>query len=105
MSLTPIGRLARLGCSSEPGDLMSATAKARSADDVMFVRKAPSEALPELKMVVLLRPAETDAGVSKPSGSTGTIVGVWAGGEAYEVEFSEPEGALATVRADDLRPA
>lgn len=84
---------------------MSAIAKARPTDDVTFVRKAPSEVLPELTMVVLLRPAHTYSGGIKPAGSTGAIVGIWGDGQAYEVEFREPQGALATVPAGDLRPA
>jgi hypothetical protein len=44
----------------------------------------------------------TDDGVTMEAGSEGTIVGVWRDGEAYEVEFAEPAGALATVEATDL---
>jgi hypothetical protein len=37
-----------------------------------------------------------------PAGSVGTIVHVWRGGAACEVEFSDPFETVATVRADDL---
>ena len=37
-----------------------------------------------------------------PAGSHGTVVGVWQGGRAYEVEFSEPFEALVTVPAEGL---
>jgi hypothetical protein len=38
-----------------------------------------------------------------PAGSHGTVVGVWQGGRAYEVEFSEPFECLVTVPAEGLR--
>ena len=37
-----------------------------------------------------------------PVGTTGTIVGVWADGEAYEVEFTKPFHAVVTVTAPKL---
>jgi type III restriction enzyme len=37
-----------------------------------------------------------------PAGSHGTVVGVWHGGRAYEVEFSEPFECLVTVPAEGL---
>lgn len=61
-------------------------------------------ALRELSVVALVRPATTDDGTEMPAGSEGTIVGIWAGGEAYEVEFVEPVAGLATVEAAGLRP-
>ena len=60
-------------------------------------------ALPELARVALLRAATTDDGAEVPIGSEGTIVAIWAGGEAYEVEFAEPVAGLATVDADGVR--
>ncbi|WP_449411908.1 hypothetical protein [Methylobacterium komagatae] len=36
-------------------------------------------------------------------GTQGTIVGIWRGGAAYEVEFADPPGTLATVEAGNLR--
>lgn len=84
---------------------MSASLKPGPADDVVFVRQAAGGPLPDLTMVTLLRPVSTDAGVVKAAGSTGVIVGIWGAGEAYEVEFSEPRGALATVEAGALRAA
>lgn len=38
-----------------------------------------------------------------PAGATGTIVGVYRSGEAYEMEFTAPFHAVVTVRPDDLR--
>ena len=46
----------------------------------------------------------TDDGVTMDAGTEGTVVGIWREGEAYEVEFAEPMGALATVEATGLRP-
>jgi hypothetical protein len=37
-----------------------------------------------------------------PAGAHGTVVGVWQGGHAYEVEFSEPFECLVTVPAEGL---
>ena len=72
-----------------------------------FKTTAPQQlqpgALPELSVVALVRPATTDDGIDMPTGSEGTIVGIWAGGEAYEVEFVEPVPGLATVEASGLR--
>ncbi len=53
-------------------------------------------------MVALARPLETETGDVLPVGSQGTIVGTWAAGEAYEVEFLEPFQALETIEAADL---
>jgi hypothetical protein len=58
--------------------------------------------LRDLDRVALKAAAVTDDGVTMEAGSEGTIVGVWRDGEAYEVEFAEPAGALATVEATDL---
>jgi hypothetical protein len=33
-----------------------------------------------------------------PAGSTGTVVGVWLTGNAYEVEFYEPFHAVVTLK-------
>ena len=38
-----------------------------------------------------------------PRHTIGTIVGTWAGGEAYEVEFARPVNGLATVEAHNLK--
>ena len=59
--------------------------------------------LRDLDRVALITAAVTDDGVTMEAGSEGTIVGVWRDGEAYEVEFAEPTGALATVEATNLR--
>ena len=48
-------------------------------------------------------PVVSDDGDTIPAGREGTILGVWRGGEAFFVEFAEPEGAIATVRPQDLR--
>ena len=36
------------------------------------------------------------------AGTEGTVVAIWGAGEAYEVEFPEPMGALATVKAGQV---
>ena len=62
----------------------------------------PGAALRDLDDVTLLADVTSDDGVTIPVGTAGTIVGVWRDGEAFEVEFALPEGALATVRAEAL---
>ena len=56
----------------------------------------------ELDGVRLLRPVTTDEGMTIPIGIEGTVVGVWAQGRAYEVEFA---AGLATVEAAHLEAA
>ncbi len=65
----------------------------------------------ELDLVCLSRPVKANFQPGEdgfatsreiPAGAIGTIVAVWDHGEAYEVEFSEPFAALATVEAADL---
>ena len=74
--------------------------------DTLYQSRAPAtqpQSLAELSMVALLRDVMTDDGVTVPAGTEGTIVGIWANGEAYEVEFDEPVVGNATVRVDALR--
>jgi len=60
---------------------------------------------PELSVVVTLCDTVTDDGRSVAAGSRGTIVEVYAGGEAYEVEFARPVIGNATIRAEALKAA
>jgi hypothetical protein len=41
-------------------------------------------------------------GVHMPSGARGVVMGVYADGLAYEVEFEEPRHAVLTLEAQDL---
>lgn len=52
----------------------------------------------ELTQVSLAFPVEAD-GRLLPRGATGTVVHVYPGGRAYEVEFQAPFHAVATVEA------
>ncbi len=63
----------------------------------------PPTGLRELAIVSLAADVRTDDGDLMQAGAQGTIVGIWPDG-FFEVEFPEPEGALATVAAKDLRP-
>lgn len=72
-------------------------------DEILYVRTAESASLPELTRATLTAPAKASTGAIFAAGSVGTIVGVWKGGAAYEVEFPEPVGSLATVAAADLK--
>jgi hypothetical protein len=42
------------------------------------------------------------SGRDLPAGTRGTVVGVWHGGRAYEVEFTQPFECLVTVPAEGL---
>jgi Domain of unknown function (DUF4926) len=57
---------------------------------------------PELSRVSLARPVESEDGIL-PSGATGTVVHVYPGERAYEVEFNRPFHTLATVEADAIK--
>ncbi|MFD6317694.1 MULTISPECIES: DUF4926 domain-containing protein [Methylorubrum] len=62
----------------------------------------PGAVLRELDDVRVLADVVTMDGDTVAAGTEGTVVAVWHGGEAYEVEFPEPMGALATVKAKDV---
>ncbi|MFC5554329.1 DUF4926 domain-containing protein [Methylobacterium iners] len=66
-------------------------------------REEPRSNLRDLDAVVLTADVRTDDGDVMKAGTEGTVVGIWRDGAAYEVEFPEPMGALATVPADQLR--
>jgi hypothetical protein len=55
----------------------------------------------ELSRVTLAHSVDSDDGVI-PAGSTGTIVHVYPGAPAYEIEFTAPIHTVATVKADDI---
>ncbi|MCJ2121230.1 DUF4926 domain-containing protein [Methylobacterium sp. J-077] len=61
-----------------------------------------SEPVRELDRVRILRAVSGDDGVTVPAGSTGTVVAIYADGEAFEVEFTDPVDTLATVEADTV---
>lgn len=75
-----------------------------TVDALYYLRtKEPQSALRDLDDVVLTADLEADSGFVVKAGTEGTVVGIWGAGESYEVEFAEPEGTLATVKATDLR--
>ena len=57
----------------------------------------------ELDRVRMLRPVLGDDDVMVPEGATGTVVAIYADGEAFEIEFTDPVDTLATVDAAALR--
>lgn len=59
----------------------------------------------ELSVVEVLRAVETDDGLPVPAGSHGTVVAIYGGGKAYEVEFARPVIGNCTLSADALRAA
>lgn len=56
---------------------------------------------PELSVISLVRSVASDDGVL-PVGATGTVVHVYPGERAYEVEFFQPFHTVATVEASAL---
>ena len=68
-----------------------------------FREDVPRSSLRELEDVVLTVAVEGDDRLTIPAGAEGTIVSVYNGGEAYLVEFAEPEGTLASVARDEIR--
>ncbi|MET0367984.1 MAG: DUF4926 domain-containing protein [Methylobacterium sp.] len=73
-------------------------------DTLTLVRQAePDLPLRDLDRVALTAAAVTDDGDRIEAGRQGTIVGIWREGAAYEVEFADPPGSLATVEAGHLR--
>ena len=63
------------------------------------------ERFEELEVVALREPVALEGEAGLPSGAEGTVVGIWAGGQAYEVEFTEPAAALVTLRGSQIRRA
>lgn len=62
----------------------------------------PGAKFRELDDVRVLIDVTTMDGDTIAAGSEGTVVAVWNSGAAYEVEFPEPMGALATVKAANV---
>jgi hypothetical protein len=56
---------------------------------------------PEGSLVTLARTVESRHG-TLPVGATGTVVRVYPGGHAYDVEFNSPFHTVVTVAADAL---
>ena len=69
------------------------------------VAELASERFEELDVVALREPFALSRDASLPRGARGTVVGVWGGGQAYEVEFTEPFTALVTLRPSQVRRA
>lgn len=65
-------------------------------------RQAERAAFRDLDRVRVLADVEADEGVQVPAGSIGTVVAIWARGLAFEVEFTRPVDALATIKSDLL---
>jgi hypothetical protein len=55
-----------------------------------------------LEIVRMLVPVETDAGETVAAGTEGTVVAIWAGGAAFDIEFDEPIEGLAIVRREHV---
>ncbi|GGE11447.1 hypothetical protein GCM10011529_17190 [Polymorphobacter glacialis] len=55
----------------------------------------------ELSIVALTRAVEIEAGLL-PVGASGVVVGIYADGKGYEVEFQKPFHAVVTLDVADL---
>ncbi|WP_091718483.1 hypothetical protein [Methylobacterium phyllostachyos] len=78
--------------------LLSLVVDSRPAED-----RAPTGALfRELDRVRTLTDTVGEDGEPVPAGSTGTIVAVWNGGAAFDVEFTRPVEALAAIAPNQL---
>jgi hypothetical protein len=55
----------------------------------------------ELSAVKLVHDVDSDGG-HLPKGAIGTVVGRYAGGKGYEVEFTKPFHTVATLDVSDL---
>jgi hypothetical protein len=75
-----------------------------SFDSTFYARTlSHAGAIRELSRIALTIPQKAEDGRVLPVGSEGTIVGTWARGEAYEVEFTRPFAALVTVEPSQFR--
>ncbi len=73
--------------------------------EVVYLLRKDEPGFRDLDLVVLLEPAISHDGDTIPAGRAGTVVGVWTDSPDCIVEFSEPDGALATVPASILTHA
>ena len=71
---------------------------------LVYKTQESRSSLGELDDVILLHSVEAYDDLVVREGARGTVLAVHADGEAYTVEFVEPVGALAIVKADGLRP-
>jgi hypothetical protein len=69
---------------------------ARSRKQPLFV---------EHSLVRLVSHFDLDDGRTLPAGAVGAVVGTWAGGAAYEIEFSEPFHVVVMVSGAHLTEA
>lgn len=76
----------------------------RSETDGSISVEAAGQALPALSRAELRVPQVARDGRTLPARSSGTIVEVLGGGQAYMIEFVAPFAALLTVDADLVRP-
>jgi hypothetical protein len=84
-------------------NLMTSIAKALDRPRSARRRKQPRFA--EHSLVKLVSRFDLDDGRTLPAGAVGAVVGTWAGGAAYEVEFSEPFHVIAMVSGAHLTEA
>ena len=73
--------------------------------EVVYLLRKDEPGFRDLDPVVLLEPAISHDGDPIPAGRAGTVVAVLTGRPDCIVEFSEPDGALATVPASVLTHA
>jgi type I restriction enzyme R subunit len=86
-----------------PGELWENLRRGSLARSEAEARQAYQ--FPELAEVYLAEDfTDTESGKTLPGGTSGTVVGIWKEGAAYEVEFTKPFACLVTIPAQALRP-
>ncbi|HTW69118.1 MAG TPA: hypothetical protein VME47_04450 [Acetobacteraceae bacterium] len=101
--LAAIAKAARKGA-DEPVTYAAADLGGSRDEGSTAGRAGSGRVFEELADVTLAAPVQVGTlDRELPAGSHGTVVGVWQGGRAYEVEFSEPFECLVTVPAEGLR--
>ena len=73
--------------------------------ETFFLNRRDLPGLRDLDDVVLLSPVASVTGMTIAAGTEGTVVAILEPGQAYVVEFPEPEGTLANVPAAQLTHA
>jgi hypothetical protein len=78
---------------------MSHRACVRMSVETLYSLRRAEPAIRDLDRVVLLDQAVTDDGDTMPAGTEGNVVYVTQDARTLIVEFTEPDGALATIPA------
>ncbi len=73
-------------------------------DRTLPLRAGRIAPLQDLDRIRVLTDVEDEQGRIVPAGSVGTVVVSWAGGRAFEIDFTDPVEATASVERDVIEP-